>query len=396
MIARRLLIRCARSVATGKSDPLILELCRQITDWEPVVRLAARNKVAPLLYRSLQEHDALGIAPGVSGALCEYSEEVTRRNAVLARSVLDILLLFDRNGVLAVPYRGPVLSQLLYGSFNLRQMSDLDFMVPVENFDRAGDVLVGIGFRSQSVAPGDCSRTFHRKVDGFPLAVDLHSRLARRSLPSFRMSPELILANVHTTYFLGRKIVTFTRPFTLLVMGVVLAKEWIYQRPILAYALDMCRLMKVLSADEVAEAKAQSHSLEVERAMKFSTCVSGTLLEIDSCRTNYGSMIKHAHEARKTWSELSYAVSVRGVLFLRASNLDLYDKPVRAATRYFVETVAFMPYRLFVPTEIDHAWLRVHRSMRWAYPMIRVARVVATYFILPFVSRIRPGRHQGL
>jgi hypothetical protein len=382
MLARRLLIRSVRYTVTGERD----------TDWGAVVRIAARNKSAPLLYQSLKAHGVAAIAPTVSRALCHHSEEVLERNTVLAQSLLDVVLLFDRSRVLAVPYRGPVLSLLLYNSIGLRQMSDLDFIVSAGAFDRATEILVANGFTPLRKWPGDCTRTFYRGGDGLPVTIDLHSRIARRSLPAFGFSPETILSNTNKTKFLDREIVTFTLPYTFLILNAVITKEWIYRRPILAYASDICRLTRMLSTQDVSDALSLSSSLGIERATGFAISVSSALLGLNTSCVVDKPMPRHVRDAERIWAELSYTSGLRMVFFLRTGDLGLYDRRVRAVLRYFAELAAAIPYRLLVPTEADHAWVYVHSSLHWLYPMIRAARLAVTYVLLPFVRRIAGSR----
>ena len=372
---------------TDEPDPVIGRLARETSDWEAVVRLAARNKVAPLLYRALQAHDA-EVEPDVSRALGRYSEEVLRRNTALANSLLDIALLFDRNRILAAPYRGPALSLILYNSLGLRQISDLDFIVPAEAFNRASEVLTDNGFICLSARRGDWTRTIYEADRESPVVIDLHSRIASRALPAFGFSLETISTNTRRVRFLEGEIATFTSSYTLLIMSAVITKEWLYRRPILAYASDLCRLMRMLSAQEVSDALAGARSLGVAAAMDFAISTSSTLVGLSSPRAGGVPMPRQAREATRVWAELSYTNGIRMVLFLRASDLGLYDRPVRASIRYFVELAASLPYRLLVPTPADRAWVPVHASLRFLYPLIRIARLVTTFALLPLARRI--------
>ena len=48
----------------------------------------------------------------------------------LAKKLLEILALLDREGVRAIPFKGPTLAVKAYGDLTLRPFSDLDIFVP--------------------------------------------------------------------------------------------------------------------------------------------------------------------------------------------------------------------------------------------------------------------------
>ena len=64
----------------------------------------------------------------------------------MTNRLLDILKLFEKSHVLAVPYKGPVLASGLYQNLSLREFADLDIVVQEKDVVPAADLLESSGF----------------------------------------------------------------------------------------------------------------------------------------------------------------------------------------------------------------------------------------------------------
>ena len=114
-------------------------------NWKDVLELAKRHSVVPLLYTSLIQSRRL-VPPEVLEQLRIESSKIAGRNAVLKRELLHILKLLQQNSFDVIPYKGPVLTETLYGNVGLRHFDDLDILVHKKDFDRVKDLLLNSGF----------------------------------------------------------------------------------------------------------------------------------------------------------------------------------------------------------------------------------------------------------
>ncbi len=121
-------------------------------DWERLWSLAHLHEVAPLLGETLRDADG--------GVPAEFLERATRRrhvtltsNARLAEALLPILEAMGEAGVPAMPVKGLVLAEHLYGSLAARPCADLDVLVQPADLPAARAVLRDLGFR-QNPRPG--------------------------------------------------------------------------------------------------------------------------------------------------------------------------------------------------------------------------------------------------
>lgn len=145
--------------------------------------LALRHRVAPLLHRGL-------VSGAIGDPLPERLAEALRRDyyATLRKNVIALelgaALLTDLSSaqVPAAPLEGWALLEgrhVVYPDAGLRPMDDLDLIVARRDRERAGEVLRDHGF--ETVGTRTAARlsvghevTFHRRIAGVNLFVDLH------------------------------------------------------------------------------------------------------------------------------------------------------------------------------------------------------------------------------
>lgn len=130
-----LLLCCARLVLEPGGRERILRLLESGVDWARVLAMAGENGLLPLLYRHLNALPAGALPKDVLVELWGRHEATSRRNHARVIELLQILQLFDANGIPAIPYKGPALAVSVYGDVALREFGDLDILL------RRADVL---------------------------------------------------------------------------------------------------------------------------------------------------------------------------------------------------------------------------------------------------------------
>lgn len=159
-------------------------------NWERVIQEAVeRHRVGPLLYRNLIESRFDELVPDqFVERLREHSRKSVTRNLSMTNSLLSILERLDEEGIPALPYKGPVLSQTVYADFALRHSRDLDILVKPEDFRDAESVLREDGYRPKRELTEKRKRLLVRngrhltlKKEG--LLVELHPRISNPDPP---------------------------------------------------------------------------------------------------------------------------------------------------------------------------------------------------------------------
>ena len=134
-----LLACCSDPPGTERRARAILQ---QAIDWQRLAAIAEHHGVIPRAYESLSAIVAADRLQPVR----ELYESNARRALWLTRELARVLEHFESRGIPTLPYKGPVLSQSLYGSVSHRQFSDLDILIHAEDFFRAKTALRELGF----------------------------------------------------------------------------------------------------------------------------------------------------------------------------------------------------------------------------------------------------------
>ncbi len=139
---------CALAGADPSSEriQLIANWNLSEVDWSQFFRLAEHHGVLPLAACNLTEH-ARFLPAEIDRSLRSAYEEKLRRSLWFSAELARIMQHFERNQLRAVPYKGPVLAQLLYRDLGLRGFSDLDFLISPTDFEHAKLALAEIGYR---------------------------------------------------------------------------------------------------------------------------------------------------------------------------------------------------------------------------------------------------------
>src|SRR5713101_6911844 len=73
-------------------------------------------------------------------------EANARQTLWLTRELLRILEHLESDGIAALPFKGPVLAEILYGNVALRQFSDLDVLIREADMPKIKAALVELGY----------------------------------------------------------------------------------------------------------------------------------------------------------------------------------------------------------------------------------------------------------
>ena len=171
-----LLLACARTGIDTGSAERIQGLVRRPLNWEWLAGAAEDQGVFPLLYRSIKRSAPEAI-PSASLAVWQarfYSNAA--RNLYLAHELSQLLSLFEKDGICALPYKGPLLATTVYGNLALRKAGDLDLLVHRRNFRRTKELLFSQGYQTQMALTWK-DHLVH-PTDG--LNIDLHKEIAPR------------------------------------------------------------------------------------------------------------------------------------------------------------------------------------------------------------------------
>jgi hypothetical protein len=117
-------------------------------DFDELIRLAVWHGIAPLLASHL-ESLAGRISEPASTRLQQLQRQVLLHNLRLSTHLIQILKTLEARNIPSIPFKGPLLSERLYGNVALRQCSDLDLLVRPEDLPLSLAALQTMGFESE-------------------------------------------------------------------------------------------------------------------------------------------------------------------------------------------------------------------------------------------------------
>lgn len=226
-------------------------LLPEIDDWTPVIETALEHAVAPLVCHHLMalENDLI---PGeIRDAAKVFLDNNLQRNQRLLGEILAILQALTARGIPAVPFKGPVLAEQIYGDLALRYFRDLDFLVREADIDRVLEALAGLGYGVTSDRTPAQERAFriyageylffHKDRD---VAIEPHWALAPRTL-AVDLDYEALWARTGAGHLGGADIIGWGPEDMLLIVCIHGSKE-MWSR--LQWVCDVAELLRARPA----------------------------------------------------------------------------------------------------------------------------------------------------
>lgn len=143
-------------------------------DWNLIFEESLYQKVFPLVYQNI-----ITIVPDAppAGILKKYQAIYAKnatKNLYYSAFLIRISKLFNERNIKILPFKGPVLSQDLYGGIEFRQFSDLDILVSKKDAIDAWQLLLDSGFQSEL--------TLNKSQRAGYIKVEDHIALSRKNM----------------------------------------------------------------------------------------------------------------------------------------------------------------------------------------------------------------------
>jgi hypothetical protein len=277
----RLLLCCARVNGTAETTSQIRALLAHELDWGRVHRMAGRHGVLPLLYRHLHATCLETVPRAFLDQLRDYFLRNTFRNLILTDKLLQLLQVFREHDILAIPYKGPVLTLLAYGHLGLREFCDLDLFVREEDLPKAAELLLTRGFRLAIPLPPGLEAACVREAGEVPLLhpdgtfVELHATLLRRDF-HFPLDRRSLESQLRRVAFAGKDVLTFSTEHQLLFLCAHGAKHLWWS---LGWICDIAELIGVQPGLNWDWLCARAKALRAERILFIGLLLSRDLLQ---------------------------------------------------------------------------------------------------------------------
>jgi hypothetical protein len=197
-------------------------------DWQALYDLATRQQIVALLYHRLKVQNLLDAAPAdIQQSLADMYRLNAVRNMKIYHEFRQIAAAFQAASIPAIVLKGAYLAKAVYQNIALRQMGDMDLLVPKPRLAEAVDILHRQGYKETTPFTIEVDTAVAQHLTRFvkpPVgAVELHWTLTRpgkhytidvdelweRAIPAnlagievLSLSPEDLLLHLclHTSY----------------------------------------------------------------------------------------------------------------------------------------------------------------------------------------------------
>jgi hypothetical protein len=144
-----LLLCCARPLLDSLNIQKIESILKQEIDWDELVQIAINHKLIPLAYHNLKLIAKDVIPEKQLKTLHHIFYTNAQRSLILTGELVNVVKLLQSQGISSVPYKGPILANLLYGNVGLRQFADLDLIVQRADISQVRKILTSHGYKAK-------------------------------------------------------------------------------------------------------------------------------------------------------------------------------------------------------------------------------------------------------
>jgi hypothetical protein len=385
----QLLLACARAQLVPAAAGEIASAAAQPLDWLKAIDLASGHRLIPVLIRQIQQH-ATSIAPeAVRLSLIERFRAHTIRNFDLTKELLEVVSLLGKSDVDALAFKGPVLSQQLYGDLSFREFIDLDILVPPSDAWTVIASLSAKGFEPQFILTRQqfarfqairCQMGLYHPAKN--VLVEVHWALLT---PGYTFSPAVQLAweNIESVSIAGRSIETFSRETQLLYSCLHQAKHnWSR----LGWLMDLAALIRQSPAMDWLQIQKRAGSFGTARMIRVSLRLVQLLFQVTlpgSITEWVGDDVCSVKVAERILKRLLFADP--------KPDQPMPSKPLFRASMEFLADRAFFWFDIILrPTPLEWALLPLPDRLYALYYPIRVGRLACKHTAGRLLARNTP------
>lgn len=345
-------------------------------DWDRLLQLAAEHGVAGVLSRALRSAD---LPPPVQQQLGAAERTVVQHGLRLTGILGEVTQVLESAGVRLLAYKGPVLSQQLFGEPAIREAVDLDVLISPYDVRGAINALVAKGFTPLRPYPPSAFPQLIRYRAEYGMTRDgVLIELQWRLAPHYFTVPfdfESAWQKREVVTIGGRQVPTLSLEDNLLALCVHGSKHH-WER--LKWVLDVDVLLRKhpgLHAEAIA---AKSAELGLHRMLLASLATCHLLLQTplpDFWLREIGADPEATQVVREFFDALGDA-SPQGEAEHHRLMLRLRER-MRDRWRYLARLAA-------LPTESEWDLVALPRGLGWGYYALRLSRVAGRALRLLF------------
>jgi hypothetical protein len=143
---QNILISCLKKSPDGPEKTGLTGLSPK--DWDDLLDYASMQRIAPLLWHRLKQKNLHPCLPDTAVArLQEATRRNTMKNLRLNGEMARLLDELEKDSIPLIALKGIVMANAFYENIGLREMNDIDVIVPTDALERTAEILTGMGYR---------------------------------------------------------------------------------------------------------------------------------------------------------------------------------------------------------------------------------------------------------
>lgn len=390
-----LLLCCARSRMDAANRQRARALVEGGVDWTTLLRAAARHGTTGMLYWHLNTACREVVPPRHLEALANAFHATARHNVFASGQLIGVLRMFERHGIPALAYKGPVLASAVYGNSAFRTFHDLDLLVPEREFANASQVLREHGYYEEKAF--DWETEFLTGSGGVP--IDLHKGIAPKVL-RFPLEFEGLWTRQHAVVIVGTAVSTLALADLLIVLCIQAAKDvWTdlaarraAQHSRLLAICDIAEVVRALDDMEWGSVLRETKRIGAQRSLFLGLRVANDLMGLELPQS-LQEQIHGAPAIRRL------ATHVRTELLRERDGHGPVDDGMLTALRFrwaiqgrwrgIVLASVHLVGSVLTPNVRDHSSLSLPRWLAFLYYVIRPLRIVREFGLRRCCHRAR-------
>lgn len=223
----RLLLLCCKKDFTGEQfrDQVEALVGTPNFDWNSFLEIVAFHRIFPLVYKKLTKCKEC-LPAKIVGQLGSLYQVNCAKNLLLTGHLIRVCKLLEVNNIVAVPFKGPALSQLIYSDVCSRSFMDLDILVSKKDLKSAVTLLVRNGYGLDTNLSVDyylelVNKHYHANLvnNENGISIELHWEISGRYL-SPKIELEFLQSRLESVEINGVKLVSIGKEDLLMYLCV--------------------------------------------------------------------------------------------------------------------------------------------------------------------------------
>jgi hypothetical protein len=364
-IEDRLCLLLARARFSPDVSRQAAELLKAGANWNALLKRARVHGLIPLVYRRLQALEPCSMPEKTRRDLAQSFALNAIRNQTLVEELGRVLELFARIEVLAIPLKGVVLAEALYGDTALRICADLDVLIQPKDFESCLQALRSEGYSDRLREPllarllanygKDC--LLMRADEKAHYSVQVHCGLIWGG-PAERQSLNEVWQDAVPRHFHDAPAYAMDPEWEFLYLALHAARHGMFP---FKWLVDLDWIVARGGVDW-PKVKNLAARFGWENAVRSSLAASALLLDTpipEPC-----ALVQRGGTPKIFTSDPGSLQVIRETLF----NLRLLPT--------FSRRLQFLAIRLFIPTPADCEWLRLPSFFFFVYCFLRPWRLM--------------------